>query len=611
MTIAPDDLPWQRTLAARLSLVQVTTLLLGLAACCVFILPQLGEASGNAQRVDLAGKQRMRAYRALALAERARTSPGEDRSTSSLRATLEASAADLSDLREHLGHGNALSERVQLLEERWGVLGAELRAYAAGQRRVDPALLHQEVTDFVEATSDLNLELAGAQVAGLARTRGTTLVVIGLLAFAIGLKVVFAPQQVAKERAAARVEAEQLETTAIIDSTADGIVCISPDGLVLRFNATAERLFGYTREEVIGKNISLLMPPPYREEHDGYLARYLRTGERRVIGREREVEGLTKNGQRFPLALRVAEAESQGERMFIGLVQNIRMRREVETAVSKAVDHLVTTNEQIRATITMTVAGAQQQATGVAETVTTAIEVNQTAEQTAERARAVAASSRRAVEASKVGREAVEAAVGSMHQVDEQTRSVANTIVTLAERVQAVGEIVDTVTGIADQTNLLALNAAIEASRAGEHGKGFGVVAGEVRALAERSKQATDKVRRILSEIQQATNQAVLSMETGSRVVGETRDAIGQAGDTIQDLGDLINDAALLGAQIEASAAQQASGMTEVLQAMRNVDAVTTESLAASHQIQHAIEVLSGLAEELQQTLSHEHDQHA
>src|SRR5207245_2493031 len=119
----------------------------------------------------------------------------------------------------------------------------------------------------------------------------------------------------------------------------------------------------------------------------------------------------------------------------------------------------------------------------------------------------------RTQEIGKAGRKVVEESIGALDKVKEQMESTAENILALAEQAQAIGEIIATVNDIAEQTNLLALNAAIEASRAGEHGKGFTVVAGEVKMLADQSKTATTQVRQILGEIQKATNSAVLATE--------------------------------------------------------------------------------------------------
>src|SRR5687767_12164192 len=165
----------------------------------------------------------------------------------------------------------------------------------------------------------------------------------------------------------------------------------------------------------------------------------------------------------------------------------------------------------------------------------------------------------------------------------------------LAEQGQAIGEITSTVKDLAEQTNLLALNAAIEASRAGEHGRGFSVVAGEVKALADQSKKATVQVRQILGEIQKATNGAVISTEEGTKSVNAAVKVVGLAGDTIRDLTDILDEAAQSASQIAASAAQQSIGMGQIHQAMRNINEATTQSLAANRQTEQATRDLNGL----------------
>jgi PAS domain S-box-containing protein len=135
-------------------------------------------------------------------------------------------------------------------------------------------------------------------------------------------------------------ESERAEALArsILDTAVDGILTIDERGVIQTVNAASERLFGYAAEEVVGRNVSLLMPEPDRSAHDGYLRRYLETGKRRVIGRGREVEGLHRDGTRFPLYLSVGEMRVGGERRFTGIVQDIteRKRSEEELRVSEA-----------------------------------------------------------------------------------------------------------------------------------------------------------------------------------------------------------------------------------------------------------------------------------
>ena len=116
----------------------------------------------------------------------------------------------------------------------------------------------------------------------------------------------------------------------IINSAVDGIIVIDGRGRIESFNPGAERLFGYTQAEVVGHNVSMLMPAPYREEHDGYIGRYQTTGKAKIIGIGREVRGQRKDGTTFPLHLSVGEMTIGGERMFTGILHDLSDRVRVE-----------------------------------------------------------------------------------------------------------------------------------------------------------------------------------------------------------------------------------------------------------------------------------------
>ncbi len=129
---------------------------------------------------------------------------------------------------------------------------------------------------------------------------------------------------------------------AIVESAVDGIIVIDARGRVEAYNAAAERLFGYLEAEVLGRNVAMLMPSPYRDEHDDYLARYLQTGEQRIIGIGREVTGLRKDGTTFPIHLSVGEMSIEGERKFTGIVHDLsgRVRMEARLREQTALEKL-------------------------------------------------------------------------------------------------------------------------------------------------------------------------------------------------------------------------------------------------------------------------------
>jgi len=145
---------------------------------------------------------------------------------------------------------------------------------------------------------------------------------------------------VVHQQAEAVLRDSEARTHAILQTAVDGIITIDARGLIESFNPAAERLFGYTADEVLGRNISMLMPSPYREEHDGYMARYLQTGEPHIIGIGREVRARRRDGSTFPIALAVSEVHLAGRRMFTGVVHDLTARVQAEEALRRARDEL-------------------------------------------------------------------------------------------------------------------------------------------------------------------------------------------------------------------------------------------------------------------------------
>src|SRR6266702_2039099 len=134
-----------------------------------------------------------------------------------------------------------------------------------------------------------------------------------------------------REQAALRDREARLQ--AILDTAVEGIITIDGQGLIESFNSAAEAIFGYQASEVIGRNVSVLMPMPYRQEHDRYLADYLRTGHARIIGIGREVVGLRKDGTIFPMDLSVSEVRLEERRLFAGFVRDITERKRLEKEI--------------------------------------------------------------------------------------------------------------------------------------------------------------------------------------------------------------------------------------------------------------------------------------
>lgn len=137
-------------------------------------------------------------------------------------------------------------------------------------------------------------------------------------------------QAVELERTRRLLEDSEARLKAILDTAVDGIITIDGQGIIESANAATERMFGYTRDELVGNNVKLLMPPPYHDQHDGYIASYLATGNAKIIGIGREVEGQRKDGTQFPIDLAVSEVRVEGSRLFTGVVRDLSARRRAE-----------------------------------------------------------------------------------------------------------------------------------------------------------------------------------------------------------------------------------------------------------------------------------------
>jgi PAS domain S-box-containing protein len=155
----------------------------------------------------------------------------------------------------------------------------------------------------------------------------------------------------ARKQAEYALQDSEQRMRAIFETAVDAIITIDDRGIMERLNPAAQSMFGYTEEEVCGNNVSMLMPAPHRARHDGYLEHYLQTGEKRVIGIGREVQGLRRDGSIFPMELSVAEMRVSGRRMFTGLVRDITERKRMENRLRELAVHQEKIKEQERTRI--------------------------------------------------------------------------------------------------------------------------------------------------------------------------------------------------------------------------------------------------------------------
>lgn len=151
----------------------------------------------------------------------------------------------------------------------------------------------------------------------------------------------------ARKQAERALQDSEARMRAIFETAVDAIITIDEHGIIERVNPAAERMFGYPEAEVLGRNVSVLMPAPHRAAHDGYLQHYLATGEKRIIGKGREVQGLRRDGSIFPMDLAVTEMWLGGRRMFTGLVRDITERKRAEEKAHQLLQELTSANEEL------------------------------------------------------------------------------------------------------------------------------------------------------------------------------------------------------------------------------------------------------------------------
>lgn len=276
----------------------------------------------------------------------------------------------------------------------------------------------------------------------------------------------------------------------------------------------------------------------------------------------------------------------------------------INQEISNGVSVLASSASEILASTTQIATGMVETATSVSETTATVEEVKQTAQLSADKSRSVSENAQKATLIADQGNAAVLETMAGINHIKELMESVAESVVVLSEQTQAIGEIITVVNDLAQQSNLLAVNAAIEASKAGEQGKGFGVVAQEIKSLADQSKQATEQVRVILGDIQKATGKSVLAAEQVSKAVESGVKQAAESGKSIRILAESIGESSQAAAQIAASSQQQLAGMEQVAMAMESIKQAAQQNVAGTKQVERAAHTLNELGQKLKEIVA-------
>jgi len=307
------------------------------------------------------------------------------------------------------------------------------------------------------------------------------------------------------------------------------------------------------------------------------------------------------------------------------------MREEVHSlmsSVNETTQTLAAASEEMNATSEQSSQASAQVATSITEVAqgmgkqleavdgaTHAIEeLSSNIRAVSNKAEAVAAKSTEASDAAKGGGQELEKAIEQMQRIETSTAHSAQVVTTLGEKSKEIGQIVDTISGIAGQTNLLALNAAIEAARAGEQGRGFAVVAEEVRKLAENSQEAAQQIADLIAQIQTDTQNAVLSMQDGSQQVKTGTEAVVSTGDAFRRIIDFVQEVSGQVHGMSKAIGQMAASSQTIVSHVKSIDglskkaaeqsetvsAATEEQAASIQEISNASQSLAQMAEKLQ-----------
>ncbi|WP_019022453.1 methyl-accepting chemotaxis protein [Thioalkalivibrio sp. ALE23] len=284
---------------------------------------------------------------------------------------------------------------------------------------------------------------------------------------------------------------------------------------------------------------------------------------------------------------------------FVGKIQDLV--KEVAAGgdqVAAAANELSATSEQTNGQVTRQKDEVDQVATAMNEMTATVAEVARNASDAATAAQTTDKDA-------DAGRELVQQTVQSINHLTSQVDNTAEVIERLSTDAEEINKVLEVIGDIADQTNLLALNAAIEAARAGEQGRGFAVVADEVRTLASRTQDSTQEIQGMIERVQNGTREAVQAMEEGKNRAHSSREKVNEAGESLESITQSVTTISEMNTQIASAAEEQSSVAEEINRNISNITQVLDETASGSREIANASEELSKLASEQQQRVGH------
>jgi methyl-accepting chemotaxis protein len=273
-------------------------------------------------------------------------------------------------------------------------------------------------------------------------------------------------------------------------------------------------------------------------------------------------------------------------------------------SIALTAEHLASASEEISSSATEQAQSAETQKGQALQVATAMQEMSSTVHEVSENSNLAAEASRKAAETARDGGTIVEESLAKMRDIAKSVSATAQKVEELGKSSDQIGRIIGVIDDIADQTNLLALNAAIEAARAGEQGRGFAVVADEVRKLAERTTSATKEVAQMVQSIQSETKSAVGAMHEGTKQVEDGVLTTARAGDSLKQIIHMSEELGGMITRIATAATEQSSATEQVNQNVEQINRLVGESAIGAQQSAKACQDLSGLALDLQKMVS-------
>lgn len=312
-----------------------------------------------------------------------------------------------------------------------------------------------------------------------------------------------------------------------------------------------------------------------------------------------ELITVRSNDELGHLAASLNKMQANFIEMLKGIMNSAQQLNHASQEISSGTEQSSQAANQVAEAIMLVAKAAENQLSAVGESSAVVEQISAGIQQIAATSNTVASTSEQTVKSALEGEEVISSVIRQMGNIEKTVTGLEQVVTKLGERSKEIGQIVDTISGIAGQTNLLALNAAIEAARAGEQGRGFAVVAEEVRKLAEQSQEAAKQIAELIGEIQRETDKAVTSMNEGTREVKIGSDVVHKAGDSFKTIVKLITGVSHQVQEISASTQQMATGSQQIVTSIEQISTLSKSMVEQTQTVSATTEETAASMEEM------------